>query len=136
MSFIFLLSCSSTKKTAEAKKPAATANLKGTSWTLSAVPNFKMETLKSPAMLHFNDTALTINGYSGCNGFGGNYTVDGNKLKMSNIMGTMKACMPGMKTESSMYNALNNSDNYKISNGKLILMQGDKMLAEFTPLKK
>lgn len=135
MSFIFLMSCSSTKQTADAKKPATAANLKGTNWTLSAIPDFKMETLKKPAILHF-DSAAAINGFSGCNGFGGSYTVDGNKLKMSNILGTMMACMPGMKTESSMYKALNNTDNYKISNGKLVLMQGDKMLAEFTPLKK
>ncbi|KAA5533240.1 META domain-containing protein [Taibaiella lutea] len=135
LSLLLLFSCSSVKNQADAKKEKP-ARLNGTSWTLSSFPNFKMEKLKSTATLIFNDTTNRIGGYSGCNGYGGSYEVNGTSLKMKDILGTLKACMPGMKTESTLYNALNNTDNYKISDGKLVLMQGTKVLAEFVPLKK
>ncbi len=135
ISFIFLLSCSATKKQADAKEPAAT-KLNGTSWTLSSFPGMTMEKLKNVSTLHFADTGGAMNGFSGCNGFGGTFIANGRSLKMGQILGTLKACMPGMKTESTLYKALNNTDHYKISGGKLILLQGDKTLAEFTEMKK
>jgi heat shock protein HslJ len=135
LSLLLLFSCSSVKNQADAKKEKP-ARLKGTSWTLSSFPDFKMEKLKNTATLVFNDTSSRIGGYSGCNSYGGSFEVNGTSLKMKDILGTLKACMPGMKTESTLYNALNNTDHYKISDGKLVLMQGTKVLAEFVPLKK
>ena len=135
LSLLLIFSCSSVKNQADAKKTKP-VSLKGTSWTLSSVPDFKMEKLKNPATLNFSDSSNRVGGYSGCNGFGGTYTVNGTELKMTDILGTLKACMPGMKTESSLYRALNNTDHYKISGGKLVLMKGTKVLAEFVPYKK
>lgn len=135
LSLLFLFSCSSMKNQADARK-TVTSNLKGTSWQLSSIPAFKMEKLKTPVTLFFADSTNRINGYSGCNGFGGTYKVNGTALKMEDILGTLRACMPGMKTESTLYSALNNTDHYKVSDGKLVLMQGPKVLAEFVPYKK
>lgn len=135
LSLLLLFSCSTVKNQADAKKTKP-VSLKGTSWKLSSIPDAKMEKLKEPATLNFADSTGKVGGYSGCNGFGGNYTVDGSSLKISNILGTMKACMPGMKTESALYNALNNVDHYKIADGKLTLLQGTKVLAEFIVFKK
>ena len=134
-SFIFLIACSSAKKQADAKEPVG-KGLKGTTWILSSFPGAKMETLKKPSTLHFSATDNKMNGFSGCNGFGGQYTVEGTTLKMGSILGTLKACMLGSQTEKTLYNVLNNTDHYKISVGKLILLQGDKTLAEFTETKK
>jgi len=136
-SLLLLLSCSTSRKTADArgaKKPAS--SLKGTSWTLSTIPDFKMETLKNPVMLNFNDSTNRMGGYSGCNGFGGEYVVNGTELKMDHILGTMRACMPGMKTESRLYDILKKTDHYRISGDKLVLLQGNAVLAEFAPAKK
>lgn len=135
LSLLLLFSCSSMKNQADAKK-VKPVSLKGTSWTLSTVPGFTAEKLKKPATLSFSDTSNRMGGFSGCNGYGGTYTVNGSELKMADILGTLMACMPGMKTESTLYKALNNTDHYKISNGKLVLLQGSKVLAEFVPLKK
>jgi heat shock protein HslJ len=135
LSLLLLFSCSSVKNQADAKKTNP-VNLKGTSWMLSSVPDFKPEKLKKPVTLNFSDSSNKMGGYSGCNGYGGTYTVKGSELKMEEILGTLMACMPGMKTESKLYDALRNTDHYKVSGGKLILMQGTKVLAEFVPLKK
>lgn len=123
------------KKTADAKSTKS-SGLKGTSWTLSSVPDFKMETLKKTVLLNFNDTTNRMGGYSGCNGFGGEYTVNGNSLKMDKILGTMMACMPGMKTESKLYDVFRRTDHYKFSGANLVLLEGEKVLAEFAPAKK
>ena len=135
LSMLLIFSCSSVKNQADAKKEKS-ISIKGTSWTLSRFPDFKMEDLKNNATLFFSDSTNKINGFSGCNGFGGTYTVNGSALKMGEILGTLRACMPGMKTESTFYKALNNTDHYKISGGKLVLLQGTKVLAELVPYKK
>lgn len=136
VSVLLALSCTSMKKQTKVTGSSKPARIKGTSWVLSTIPNYKMEALKKVSTLSFSDTGNRISGFSGCNGFGGVYEVDGEKLKMSQILGTMMACMPGMKTESAVYNALNNTDHYQFKDGKLVLMQGDKVLAEYTPSKK
>jgi heat shock protein HslJ len=135
VSLLLMFSCSTVKNQADAKK-IKPVSLKGSSWTLSKVPDVTLEKLKTPVTLYFSDSTNRINGYSGCNGFGGEYAVDGNALKLSKILGTLRACMPGMKTESNVYKALNNTDHYKIADGKLYLLQGSKVLAEFSPYKK
>jgi heat shock protein HslJ len=135
LSVILLFSCTSMKK--QTKPAAGGANpLKGTAWTLSRIPGFELEKTRKEPSIYFNDSTDRVNGYTGCNGYGANYTLKGNTIKIGEILSTKMACMPGMKTENKVMNVLSNVDHYTVASDKLTLMQGEKVLAEFSRNKK
>lgn len=135
LSVFVLFSCSMTKKQAKSSGSGANASLKGTEWTLNKIPDFTIETTRKPVTLTFSDST-TFYGFAGCNGFGGNFTENGNNLKLEKIMATKMACMPGMDTENRIMQAMMTTEKYSISGNKLVLMKGETVLAEFTRGKK
>jgi heat shock protein HslJ len=135
LSIILLISCSSMKK--KGKSSAGGSNpLKGTAWTLSRIPDFEPEATRKPVSITFADTTNRAFGNAGCNGYGANYTVKGNTIKLEKILSTKMACMPGMQTENKVMNVLTSVDHYTVSGDKLTLMKGEKVLAEFARDKK
>jgi heat shock protein HslJ len=135
LSVIVLFSCSAMKK--QSKSESGSSNpLKGTAWTLSRIPDFEPEATRKPISITFADTTNRVHGNAGCNGYGANYTVKGSTIKLERILSTKMACMPGMQTENKVMNVLTNTDHYTVSGDKLTLMQGEKVLAEFTRDKK
>lgn len=135
LSVILLFSCSAMKKQSKSESVGADP-LKGTAWTLSKIPGFEPENTRKPVSIVFEDTANRAHGNAGCNGYGANYTVKGNTLKLEKILSTKMACMPGMETENKVMNILTGTDHYTISGDKLTLKQGEKVLAEFARDKK
>ncbi len=136
LSVLVLFSCSSMKK--QAKKSGTDANnaLAGTEWTISNIPGFTVEQTRKPVTITFADTTNRVFGNAGCNGFGGQYIVKGNTLKMEKVISTKMACIPGMETENRVMMVLSNTDHFTISGDKLTLMQGTKVLAEYSRGKK
>lgn len=134
LSIILLISCSSMKK--QSKPKAGSNPLKGTGWTLSRIPDFELEKTRKEPSIYFNDSTSKVSGYTGCNGYGANYTLKGNTIKIGEILSTKMACMPGMKTENKIITVLSSTDHYTISGDKLTLMKGEKVLAEFARDKK
>lgn len=135
LSVLVLFSCSSMKK--QSKSGADTGNsLSGTNWTISSIPDFTLQQTRKPVTLSFADTTGRMGGNAGCNNFGGQYEVKGNTLKLEKIISTKMACLPGMETESKVMNVLHSTDHFSISGDKLTLMQGQKVLAEYTRSKK
>lgn len=135
LSILALFSCSSMKK--QAKSGSEGNNpLTGTEWTLSRIPDFEPEQTRKPITITFSDTASKVYGNAGCNGFGGSYVVKGDALKLEKLISTKMACMPGMQTENKVMLVLTNTDHYSISGDKLTLMQGSKILAEYSRGKK
>ncbi|WP_118974506.1 META domain-containing protein [Taibaiella koreensis] len=128
-------SCSSMKK--QAKAGAGGGNsLAGTGWTLSSIPDFTPEKTRRPVTIIFEDSLSRFGGYAGCNSYGGSYTVEGTGLKLGQVVATKMACMPGLDTENKLYKIFDEVDHFRISGNKLTLMQGEKVLAEFTGGKK
>jgi len=132
LSIIVLISCSSMKK----KNRTSSNKLAGTTWTIKSIPNFTLEKYRKVPTIAFMDTANRIGGNGGCNGFGGDYKVNGNKLKLEKIISTMMACMEGSKTENKLMQAFEQTDSYEISGDVLKLKKGSVVLAEFNRSKK
>lgn len=72
----------------------------------------------------------TVAGNTGCNSFNGNVKVTKHKIYFTNIAMTRMSC-PG-DGEKNFVEALNGTNNFKMENGKLILMKFDTPVAVFT----
>ncbi|SMO55949.1 META domain-containing protein [Solitalea koreensis] len=86
--------------------------------------------IKHGIFIEFNDSTKKFNGYTGCNNFFGEYTVDGNKLHFSDMSTTRMAC-PQMKSENLYLQAISQVDNYRIDGKKLLLYKGEEVLATY-----
>ena len=82
----------------------------------------------SQASITFNDDG-TLTGSSGCNGFGGEYSVDGDQVEFSELVSTLMACEePLMTQEGTVFKVLNDTATYKIDGGTLTITKDDTAL--------
>lgn len=80
------------------------------------------------ANLAFNEDG-TVAGNSGCNGFGGAYTAEGNQVTFKDIVSTLVACDdPRMAQERAVQRVLTDTADYKIDGNTLTLTNGDMTL--------
>jgi heat shock protein HslJ/uncharacterized membrane protein len=101
-------------------------------WNLSFIKDYNIptdQTGKNP-FINFNIQEKKVNGNFGCNGFGGNYSLDTDSLRITNVMGTLMACTK-MDTENRFSAALQQTDSYKIVNNELQLYKGKELLLGF-----
>jgi len=131
---ILLMSCASAKDGSKTK--VVTSSLQGTEWVISSLPGFTIEETDRAVNLSFSDSSTRFGGYSGCNMYGGDFTVAGQQLKFSKILGTKRACLSGMKNEQTIFKVLEQTNNYSINANKLQLKQDDKVLAEWVRVEK
>ena len=107
---------------------AAPASVEGP-WMVTAVNNGAGGVSSVPAgisaaMSFLNDG--TMEGFGGCNDFGGPYTVDGDSITIGPLMSTMKACSDDINAfESQFMTALANSTQWSVNAGTLDLRDGD-----------
>ncbi len=110
---IALSACSS----ASFSKPAQ-PQLPGSQWELasfgSAGEQVPVAPSAKPTLLFPEGDKL--NGSGGCNSFGGTYTVDGNKIAVSRLASTLKACAdPDLMAQEARYlAALQKASTYSI----------------------
>lgn len=72
----------------------------------------------------------TLIGNSGCNGYSGSYTVEGNQITFSPIVSTRMLCDKAiMEQESAMHQVLTGTASFKIQGNQLTLANSDRMLA-------
>lgn len=107
-----------------------TKALANTKWELSELPGMTLPST-SKATLNIADS-LKIGGKSFCNSYGGKGEIVDNKLALKNIFGTKMFCQDTDAAEHSYLQALNQTDNAKIVDGKLHLLAADKTLLVFT----
>jgi heat shock protein HslJ len=82
----------------------------------------------SDAELTFNEDG-TMAGNSGCNGFGGSYTVEGDQVTFSEVVSTLIACEePLMSQEQEVLQLLTGTATYQIEGNTLTLMNNDAVL--------
>ena len=87
----------------------------------------------SGASLTFNQDG-TITGNSGCNGFGGNYKIDDDKVTFSEVVSTLMACDEAhMQQEGVVHQVLTDTATYKLEGNTLTLNNNDVVLV-FTKL--
>jgi heat shock protein HslJ len=106
---------------------APEAELAGTEWVLvrygpTAAP---VEPLAdNPPTLSFDDD--TLGGNTGCNHYGGEYQVEGNRLVINEIFQTLIGCPePLMEQEGAYLGALRAADTFTLTGGSLTLFYED-----------
>jgi heat shock protein HslJ len=118
-----------TRGTFTAQTPES-APLVGT-WRLTSYG--PRETLSSAlenveAFVTFNEDG-TLTGTSGCNEFGGSYTVDGNEIAFDEITSTLMLCdTPIMGQEEAMYQLLSETTAFQIEGNTLTIMKNGRVL--------
>ena len=71
----------------------------------------------------------TLTGNSGCNGYSGSYTVEGNQITFSPIVSTRMACdKPIMEQEAAIHQVLTDIASFQIEGTQLTLTNDDRIL--------
>lgn len=113
-----------------AKNEGSAASLIG-SWKLTSYSRADVLTpavTDTEAGLTFKDDG-TMTGSSGCNGFGGSYTVEDDKITFSEITSTLMACDdPRMAQEGAVHQVLTDTVSFKIEGNTLTLTNNDMVL--------
>ena len=108
--------------------------LDGTSWELYAISK------------HFpiNGSHITIkfeegqvSGSSGCNSYGGEYQVSGDKIEIGMLMSTLMACAdPAMMEQETMFvQFLGEAQRFELADGQLLIYWTEHEALTFVPLK-
>jgi heat shock protein HslJ len=101
----------------------ATGSLENTYWKLTrlgeapvTVPSGRQE-----AHLIFNSLTGRVTGSGGCNRLTGSYEVNGDRLSLGEVAGTMMACMEGMEQEQAFLKSLGAVSGWGITGQQLEL---------------
>jgi heat shock protein HslJ len=119
----FLAGCCRIPAGAAAAGAAGARPLEGVSWKLTGLPGKDPKVVAAaprPATIRFEGGR--ISGFSGCNNLMGGYTLDGNKIKLQPLAGTMMMCPPAaMALEDAFKAALSGTLGYAIAGDALSL---------------
>jgi len=102
------------------------ASVEGT-WKLVSYGDPTNQTPAAPDVdtsIEFKDGL--VNGNVGCNGFGGNYEVDGDKITFSEVVSTLMFCEgPVGDQETATLNVLHETASFVLDGDTLTLTSGD-----------
>lgn len=104
--------------------PLVDSVLHDTYWKLvrlNGVPVRIAEKQREPHLVFASDEPR-ISGNSGCNHMMGSYELDGDKLHLSRMAGTMMACLDGMELEQQFLQSMEKVVRYHISGSHLDLL--------------
>tara|TARA_R110002096_G_scaffold28177_23_gene85560 strand:+ start:432 stop:857 length:426 start_codon:yes stop_codon:yes gene_type:complete len=107
--------------------------LMGNKWKLAGMMGKSLDVGKfadAAPLLSFMDGGK-LSGFTGCNNFSGDFTLEGKILSLNPGAMTKKAC-PGTG-ESDFLKALSMVKNFKVVKDKLVLMDGASELLSFIP---
>lgn len=124
-----LTGCTSPKKESNA---TSLADLHG-EWNLVSVfpdtADLKKGMIEKWPYLAIDTAKKTISGYSGCNGFGGEFTVIKNKLTIGDVMATQRGCTGSI--EPALFAHLRRVTRYEADHDTLKLYALDTLLLSF-----
>jgi copper homeostasis protein (lipoprotein) len=105
-------------------QPLAESPLRGTYWKLVRLNGEPVEAAESQQEPHliFASDQLSVSGSGGCNRVMGSFQLDGDKLHLGQMAGTMMACMKGMEQEQRFLQTLNKAERYCISGSHLEML--------------
>jgi len=94
----------------------ATASLEDTYWKLTRLGNNVVLVDEKQRELHLvlRSQDRQVGGFSGCNRLAGSYELNGNTLTFGKMAATQMACVQGMDTEKSFFEALTQVKTWKI----------------------
>ena len=109
------------------------APLTNTYWKLVGIGSepYRHSTNAREPRLRFGKVEGGVSGFTGCNDLTGGYAIDGDRLEMSEIAATRKACAEGMEVEQRFLQALARVNRFEISGDSLQLLRDDTVELEF-----
>jgi len=97
-----------------AQPEAGPAALQGAPWTVERVGDVAVAGPPQPTLEFAADGRVA--GNAGCNGYGGEWRLEGERLALSRMVSTMRACAPGpMATERRFLEALARVERFRIA---------------------
>jgi len=107
-------------------------------WFLDPQPARQSTASPEGAFIVFDESKQSAGGNTGCNVFGGTYKVDGEKISITEVISTMRACIEDdrMDIERKMLDGLRKADRYDIEDNTLTLFAGKTSLLTFTGYDK
>ena len=102
-------------------------------WVLESIKNKTLPKVETEPFISFDQTKNSAGGNTGCNVFGGSYTATGAKIKVFELISTMRACIEDerMNVEREFKNSLDKANRYEIVGEKLELFQDRTLLLTF-----
>jgi len=122
---VILNACGATNKTTtnlvDSNNSEAQQTLNGT---------FKVLNMDSEDLtITFDNQTKRVSGFSGCNNFSGNYTINENSLVFSGLATTRKMCMEQNNlAEQKMITALNETTTFEIKDDKITFKKAEETL--------
>jgi len=109
-----------------------TLDLENTYWKLTDLGGAPVSGTQTEPHLVLDPTTRRVTGSAGCNQLSGGYQLVGDRLRLSQTVSTMMACMKGMETEKAFLKALGQVSGWRISGQQLELLDSSgKVLARF-----
>ena len=98
---------------------------------LGETPVEVAENQRAPHLVFARD-AQRVSGSGGCNRVTGGFELDGQKLKLGPMAGTMMACPAGMEQEQQFLQSLGKVERHRISGSHLEMLDASgTMIARF-----
>jgi heat shock protein HslJ len=122
----------------EPPNPTDQLGLEDRKWILDSVAGAAIPHVEQEAFIVFDPAKGSAGGDSSCNAFGGDYKVNGDKISITGIISTMRACIEDerMNIERDFLDGLRSTNRYEVRADKLMLYHGNKLLLTFVGRKK
>jgi len=129
----------STATADEPEFPADQLGIEDRKWMLESIGPKAITKMENAPYMIFDPAKSSAGGDTGCNAFGGSYTVtSGSKISITEIISTMRACIEDdrMSLEGRFLDGLRSADRYAIKANKMFLYGRGKLLLTFVGQKK
>jgi heat shock protein HslJ len=102
-------------------------------WVLESIKGGNLPRVETVPFINFDKAKQSAGGNTGCNVFGGNYSVTRDAIAITNLVSTMRACIEDerMDVEREFTGALRNATRFEIAGRKLNLYRNKTLLLTF-----
>jgi putative lipoprotein len=109
------------------------ASLTETYWKLIAIYDlpYSAGVNQREAHLKLRADNNAVAGFSGCNNFGGTFTIEEDAINLGPLAMTAMACFEGMDTEQEFVRALDEMDRFEIIGDTMLGLKGDTVILQF-----
>ena len=111
----------------------AALRLEDKKWVLESIKNRSLPRVETVPFINFDKAKQSAGGNTGCNVFGGNYSVTRDTIQITNLVSTMRACIEDerMNVEREFNDGLRSADRFEIVGRKLNLYRNRTLLLTF-----
>lgn len=102
--------------------PAVSGSLENATWLLTTLPGQTLPAAQGRNAVTVSFEAGRVHGFSGCNQFMGSYTLEGERLVLGVVGGTMMACPePAMSVENRFLKSFSGALNVAVAGNRMTL---------------